>query len=391
MASAGTQTALNGVSTLISPGCAIPGGTQIGQRFFLSGAPVPLTRNANGQFVAFRPLSQLPKIFPISESTTYMSVRFDEAITANHQFSLRIGYNPSKINGIQDESQNQTLGQNDYSRTGIQTTKDTSVGASLTSILPHNLINEAYFNFGRRKATFDSQIPSVALQIAGTGFIGSNPFSPVDRTENRFQIRDNMTWATSKHTVKFGADFNFVDVTASFQLNFPALFNFSQQSCGSLITASATTSACTGPSFTPIQAYGLGFPSVFIQGFGNPNSKLNNKPMAFFIQDTWKMTKRITLNFGIRYDIELTQQFAPSAFTDPLTGITLTAADVQTAQDALNITQGFPVDKNNWAPRFGFAYDLMGNGKTVIRGAFGMFYDHPLLAVAFNSDSPSCT
>ena len=381
-ASTGTQTALNGASTLINflPGIGIAPGTVIGQRFILSGAPVPLTRNAAGQFVAFRPLSQLAQIFPISEGTTYNSARFDQAITPTNQFSLRFGYNPSRISGIQDESQNQTLGQNDYSRTGIQTTKDTSVSASLSSVLPHNLVNEAYFTFGRRKATFDSQVPSVAHQIAGTGFIGSNPFSPVNRIETRFQLRDNMTAVLGSHTIKFGGDFNWINVTAQFQLNFPGLFNFGQQSCSSLITG------CTGPAFTPIQTYGLGFPSVFIEGFGDPNSQLRNRPIAAFVQDTWKVTKRLTLNYGLRYDIELTDEFAPTAFRDPLTGITLSAQDVQTAQDALNITQGFPRDKNNFAPRAGFAYDLFGSGKTVVRGALGLFYDHPLLAVAFNSD-----
>ena len=59
---------------------------------------------------------------------------------------------------------------------------------------------------------------------------------------------------------------------------------------------------------------------------------------------------------------------------------------MQAAQDALNITQGFPRDKNNIAPRVGFAWDLTGDSKTVLRGALGMFYDHPLLAIAFNSD-----
>lgn len=380
LASAGTQTALNGASTLISAGGAIPAGQPVGQRFFLSGTPVPLTRNSLGQFVAFRPLSQLSRIFPISEDTTYSSVRLDHMIEEGHQLSLRFGYNPSKINGIQDESQNQTLGQNDYSRTGIQNLKDSSFGASLSSVLPHNMVNEAYFNFGRRKATFDSQVPSVAHQIAGTGFIGSNPFSPVNRTEDRFQIRDNMTWAANKHLVKYGVDFNWINIKAKFELNFPALFNFSQQSCSSLIAG------CTGPAFTAIQTYGLGFPSVFIQGFGNPNSQIKNKPVAFFVQDTWKALRNFTINYGVRYDVEFTKEFAPSPFTDPLTGITLTAADVQTAQDALGVTQGFPRDKNNWAPRLGMAWDLTGDGKTVIRGAGGIFYDHPLLAVAFNSD-----
>ncbi|MBP7476307.1 MAG: carboxypeptidase regulatory-like domain-containing protein, partial [Pyrinomonadaceae bacterium] len=268
MASAGTQTALNGTSTLISPGGAITAGTVIGPRFFLSGAPVPLTRDSNGQYIAFRPLSQLAKVFPIADATTFSSFRLDHAVNANNQLSFRFGYNPSRISGIQDESQNQTLGQNDYSRTGIQDIKDTSFGASWTSIWPRNMVNELYFNYGRRNATFDSQVPSVAHQIAGTGFIGSNPFSPVDRVENRTQIRDNLTWVKGNHQMKFGADFYWISGEASFELNFPALFNFGQQSCNSLIPGGATTVPCTGPAFTAIQAYGLGFPSVFIQGFG---------------------------------------------------------------------------------------------------------------------------
>ncbi|MFN6962519.1 MAG: TonB-dependent receptor domain-containing protein [Pyrinomonadaceae bacterium] len=381
-ASIGGQTALNGSSTLVNflPGIGVPQGSVVGGRFLLSGTPVPLTRNANGEFIAFRPLTQLRKIFPISEDTTYSSIRVDHKLDSRNQLMFRFGYNPSNITGIQDESQNQTLGQNDFSRTGIQDLKDLSFAGSITTILPNNLVNEGYFNFGRRKAKFDSQVPSVALQIAGTGFIGSNPFSPVDRVERRIQIRDNVTWATGSHTFKFGGDVNWIDGDATFELNFPGLFNFSQQACSGLITG------CTGPAFTPIQAYGLGFPSVFIQGFGDPRSTLKNRPVAFFAQDTWKVFKNFTINYGIRYDIEFTEQYAPSPFRDPLTGITLTEQDVQTAQDALNVTQGFPRDSNNWAPRVGFAWDVMGDGKTIIRGAGGMFYDHPLLAVAFNSN-----
>jgi outer membrane receptor protein involved in Fe transport len=401
LASVGTQTALNGASTLLGPTFAAPGPTvcpalspisaagAIGSRFLLSGAPVPLTRREDGQFIAFRPLSQLPRVFPISEATTYSSFRFDHAINDNNQFSLRLGYNPSVINGIQDESQNQVLGQNDYSRTGIQDLKDTSFGMSLTSILPRNMVNELYFNYGRRKAKFDSQVPSIAHQIAGTGFIGSNPFSPVDRIENRIQVRDNLTWVRGNHTMKFGYDVNRVSGDASFELNFPGLFNFGQQAGGSLVTgcdAATVPVASRCPAFTPIQTYGLGFPSVFIQGFGEPNSTLRNTPIAFFGQDTWKINRRFTLNFGVRYDYEFTEQFAPSPFTDPLTGITLTAQDIQTAQDALNVTQGFPRDGNNIAPRLGFAWDIGGDGKTVIRGAAGRFFDHPLLAVSFNSN-----
>ena len=401
LASAGAQTALNGSSTLINfvPGIGVPVGAVIGPRFILSGQPVPLTRNAQGELVAFRPLTQLRRIFPISEASTYTSFRLDHLIVPGQQLSVRFGYNPSKLNGIQDESQNQTLGQNDYSRTGIQDIKDTSASLSLASVLPHNLVNEASVNFGKRKASFDSQVPSVAHQIAGTAFVGSNPFSPVNRVENRYQLRDTLTWAVGDHLLKFGGDANWIDVEARFDLNFPALFNFSQQTGGSLVnTVNAMTGVTTGcdsptfaapnrcPAFTANQTYGLGFPSVFLQGFGNPNSRLKNKPVSFFAQDTWKVLRNFTVNFGIRYDIEFTDEIPPTAFRDPLTNIPLSEADIQLAQDTLGVQQGFPRDSNNWAPRLGVAWDVFNNGKTVLRGAGGIFYDHPLLAVAFNSD-----
>jgi len=395
LASAGGQTSVNGTSSLINflPGLGVPQGQVIDGRFLLSGRPIPLTRDANGQLVAFRPLSQLLKVFPISEKTGYGSLRVDHALTGDSQLSLRLGFNPSRISGIQDESQNQTLGQNDYSRTGIQRIEDFSFGSSITTVFSSNVINEGYYNYGRRVAQFDSQVPSVALQIAGTGFIGSNPFSPVDRVETRHQIRDNVTWAVGNHTMKFGGDANWISGKARFDLNFPALFNFSRQAAGALVTVGGV--ACDSPAlpvdqrcpaFSATQTYGLGVPSVFIQGFGDPNSTLNNKPIAVFGQDTWKATRRLTINFGIRYDYEFTTEYAPTPFRDPLTGITLSANDILAAQQALNITQGFPRDDNNIAPRLGFAWDVMGDGRTVVRGAIGRFFDHPLLAVSFNSN-----
>jgi hypothetical protein len=383
LASSGGNTALSGVNPLISAGGAIPAGQVVGSRFFLTGAPVPVgTIGTNGLPIAFRPLNDLQRIFPVTERSNYFSVRGDYNVNDNNQFTMRLGYNPSEITGIQVESQNQSLGQNDFSRTGITTLKDFSFSAGLNSTLSDTTANEFRFSFGRRGTTFKSQNgEAVAYNISGTAFIGRELFSPVERKENRFQILDNFNWVVGNHTFKFGGDINFIKIPrARFELNFAGLFNFGETAASNL---GFPTNA---PSFTPVQSYGLGLPSLYIQGFGDPISQIKNTPLAFFAQDSWKVTPRLTINYGVRYDVEFTQEIAPVAFRDPLSGINLTAADTLAAQDALGVQQGFPRDTNNFAPRLGFALDMFGNGKTVLRGSFGLYYDHPLLAVAFNSD-----
>ena len=401
LSSSGGNTALLGTNPLRSVGGAIPAGTVIGPRFFLSGAPVPLTFNAAGQPIAFRPLTQLPSVFPISDDTTFTSVRLDHLITPAHQFTMRGGYNTSDLSGIQVESQNQSLGQNDFSRTGVQTLRDASFVATLASTLSNTVVNEGRFSFSSRRATFRSQNgDAVAVNVAGAAFFGRELFSPVIRTENRYQFSDIVNVVAGNHTFKFGGDANLISVDALFELNFAGLFNFGGLTAttlaafpvvgatGVLPTVDCQTPTQTNcvPQFTPVQQYGLGFPTNFIQGFGNPGSKLKNRPLSLFAQDSWKLRENLTLNYGVRYDIELTDQIEPVGFRDPLSGINLAASDIEAAQNAINVRQGFPRDKNNFAPRAGVAWDVTNDGKTVVRASFGIFYDHPLLAIGFNSD-----
>src|SRR5687767_800053 len=209
-ASSGGTTALTGSNPLVSPNdgslCPaispiLPGA--IGPRFILSGAPVPIgTTNALGQPIAFRPLNNLQKVFPVTDRTTFNSFRLDHLITPTQHFTLRFGYNPSEITGIQVESQNQSLGQNDFSRTGIQKLKDVPFVATLTSTLSPKVVNEARFNFGLRRATFKSQQgDAVAFNISGTAFIGRELFSPVLRTETRFEFTDNINIVSGSHKI----------------------------------------------------------------------------------------------------------------------------------------------------------------------------------------------
>ncbi|HEX8476497.1 MAG TPA: TonB-dependent receptor [Pyrinomonadaceae bacterium] len=380
-ASSGGTTALNGFNPLVSlgSGTPVPAGQVIGSRFLATGQPVPFnTVNAQGLPAAFRPLLQLQRVFPISEDTTFSSVRLDHSINERNQFTFRAGYNPSEITGIQNESQNQSLGQNDVSRTGIQKLRDWAVVTSVTSTLSNSVVNEARFNFGSRNAQFLSQNnDSVAVNIVGTAFFGRELFSPVTRQETRFQFTDFVNVIAGNHTFKFGGDAAHIGINADFSLNFAGRYNF----FGGLVPV--PTGA---PQITPVQHYGLGIPSSFVQGFGDPRSSLKNIPLAVFAQDSWKIRPNFTLNYGVRYDYEHTDQLQPATFTDPLTGLVLTAADIGAVQDFFGVQQGFPRDKDNIAPRVGLAWDIHNDGKTVLRGAFGIFYDHPLLAIAFNSD-----
>jgi hypothetical protein len=396
-ASSGGNTALTGTNPLFSSNdgsaCnSAPIGTPIspilpgtvGQRFFLSGAPVPInTRNAQGQFIAFRPLNDLQRVFPVTDRSNFFSIRTDHNLNPDNQLTFRFGYNPGNLTGIQVESQNQSLGQNDFSRTGITELKDYSFTAGLNSTIGERAANEFRFNYGRRDTVFRSQNgDAVSFNISDAAFIGRELFSPVDRTETRYQIANNFNYILGTHTLKFGGDINFVRIpSAVFELNFAGLFNFGPFAASNLNPAFAGF-----PDFTPVQSYGLGLPSTYIQGFGDPVSRIKNTPISFFAQDTWKATRRLTFNYGIRYDVELTETIAPVGFNDPLSRINLSASDILAAQDALGVQQGFPRDTNNVAPRFGFALDVFGDSKTVIRGALGLFYDHPLLAAAFNSD-----
>src|SRR5258708_19717981 len=124
-------------------------GATIGPRFFLTGAPVPVsTTNAAGQLIAFRPLQTLQRIFPVTEKTTFNSFRLDQIIDEKqkHHLTFRFGYNPSTITAIQVESQKQSLGHHHSPRPLIQHLTAPPPPHTLPSTLPHHLSHHPPFN-----------------------------------------------------------------------------------------------------------------------------------------------------------------------------------------------------------------------------------------------------
>jgi hypothetical protein len=219
------------------------------------------------------------------------------------------------------------------------------------------------------------------VNIPGYAYFGREPYSTVDRIERRFQFTDQVSIVHGNHTFKFGGDFNLVQLRSGkeqiFELDYGGVVNFGGLAVSNFNLPNSVPLPSGGNvqlfGATGLQAYGLGIPTTYIQGIGQSNQPFDNIPVGFFGQDSWRATRKLTLNFGLRYDVEITPLFAPA---------TTVNAD---AEKALGIVEGIPRDYNNVAPRFGLAWDPMGDGKTVVRASYGLFYDHPLLAVAFDS------
>ncbi len=324
---------------------------------------------------SFVNLNSLRGNYPVSEGTSLWSARLDHQWNPRNNSFVRASVSPSLVTGIQVNAQNQNFGQNAGSRTSLQQVRDLAIVGQHVTAFTNTIFNEARFQFARRGLHYGfSQLSGgsgLGVNITGFAFFGREPFSTVDRIERRFQWTDNLSWIVGRHTFKVGGDINIIQLrskkTQIFELNFGGVINFGG------LDATNFGFPASFPGLTAVQAYGLGLPTSFIQGIGNSNRPFGNKAFAIFLQDSWKVHPRLTLNYGVRYDVELTPLFPA-----------LTAVNAA-AEKAFGVVEGIPRDYNNVAPRFALAYDPAGNGKTVVRAGYGLFYDHPLLAVAFNA------
>ncbi|MGI8640107.1 MAG: TonB-dependent receptor [Pyrinomonadaceae bacterium] len=234
--------------------------------------------------------------------------------------------------------------------TGNSNVKTSTLSTSLTTTLSSKLFNEFRFQYSRDRepGLANSDSPEVSVRASAGGIddggnfsFGRNSFSPRETTINRYQFIDNQSYLVGNHTVKYGAD-----------LLFDRIFNFFPGTFGGSYT------------FPTYAALAAGTPSNYRQSFAGAGTsgattKPNSSEYGFFVQDDWRVMPKLTLNLGLRYDY---QAIAKPPIQNP--NAALLAAGFDT---------GFqPKDKNNFAPRFGFAYAF--DTKTVIRGGYGLFY-----------------
>lgn len=211
-------------------------------------------------------------------------------------------------------------------------------------------------------------VPNVS--VLGMAGLGDASYSPETRVENSEQILVNATRLTGRHSIRYGAN---VWLT---QLNNVA-------APGRQRGAFTFNSALTGGS-TGLPALMLGTPTQADVDIGVGREDARGTLYNFYVMDDFRVNRRLTLNVGLRYELRssfVDKENRLSTFIPEGEGRIAIAGDPNNGFSGRANRSLYPTPKTNFAPRFGFAYDLTGDSKTVLRGGYGIFWN---LAI-FNS------
>ncbi len=205
--------------------------------------------------------------------------------------------------------------------------------------------------------------------------VGFSEQGPTSLVNNTFEYSDNLSWAHGDHNFKFGAYFSpyqnntHYDYYVNGEFDFYGLANYDAKD-----PALANVGSKTG-----FAEFLVGAPDEYFQ-FGAAPSSIRTKDTALFAQDDWHVTRNLTLNLGLRYEYGTPKIDTKGRSFSPITGAQSTRFTGAPRGLLFPGDKGAPTgsnfpDKNDFAPRFGFAYDIGGKGNTVVRGGMGVFYD----------------
>ena len=277
-------------------------------------------------------------IVPPSTYHTFMG-RVDHHLTDSDNLTLRYYYNKR-----QDEN---AISNCAFGATfcGSQDLKDTNLALSHTHIFGPSVVNEFRFSWVQRDLLFPENDPtSPTAAISGLFTVGGLSNFPQGRVTDSYQFSNSLTWTKNRHTLKFGADVRYNK--AYNQSDFNSKGNF---------------------TFNNLQDYMNNSAFNLTQALQTASWDAKQWQTFFYVQDDFRVTPDLTLNLGLRYEL-----------SDVPLGL-FGATDAESL--AVLVPPPPAKDTNNWAPRVGFSWSprssssILGDGKTVFRGGFGMGYD----------------
>ncbi len=347
---------------------------------------------ANGP-LGLQQKEDLPILHPIRN--TAVLGKWDWTVSPKHRLGVSYNFDYSK-------NTNQTFDVPTYgdSANGIEgPSKIQAINANLFTTLSAKKLNEFHFSYSRenrpRSATpsnilADTAVgiplsPDVAFRFGNPFFLGPN----IDEVFWRTQVRDNVSVIRGNHNIKFGGEwlhsrntqvfrgffegrYIFSDVDGFLHYAYPAAtgpgFGPNTIGCsnGTFVTSPTPCPAGSTSTGSPLllflQAASLTGPATDATGF----SDIANEDLALFIQDTWRVTSRLTVNYGLRWEAQV--------FPQPV------IPPAQTAYGPLLSNPLFPSNgtiHNQWKefqPRLGISWDVTGRQKSVLRASAGIFY-----------------
>ena len=277
--------------------------------------------------------------------------------TINSRNSAYLSYNSQANDSLNDQSNGKgDLTNGNFTRNHLQL-----ANLTVNSILPDNAVNQFTFGFQYWNNLIDSNISAPLVTFPDASF-GTNTNVPQQSFQRKWQFKDDISKTIGRHTLSAGADYIWNPVEGGF-FEFSSTLEIDFADDPSVIT----TNAAKYPQgfATPGAVTGMS------QANGDPRFIVATKQLGLYFQDDWKATNRLTLNLGLRWDKDF-NMIGGSDIKDSRTYQALVAYNNPISNPY--VAKIASDDNKDFSPRVGFAYDLTGQGKHVVRGGFGLYF-----------------